>query len=80
VYEWLPGQNAHGTLDDLDQAAVDLAAFVKALRSVDTTGAHPRPPRERGGGPLAEGDNGVRQSVEQLGDPIDAAATLGSWQ
>ena len=79
VYEWLPGQNANGTLDDLDQAAVDLAAFVRALRSVDTTGAHPRPPRGRGG-PLAEGDDGVRQSVEQLSDRIDAAAALGSWQ
>ena len=79
VYEWLPGQNANGTLDDLDQAAVDLAAFVRALRSVDTSGAHPRPPRGRGG-PLAEGDDGVRQSVEQLSDRIDAAAALGSWQ
>jgi len=28
VYEWLPGENANGTIDDLDQAAVDLAAFV----------------------------------------------------
>ena len=39
VYEWLPGENANGTIDDLDQAAVDLAAFVNALRRVDTTGA-----------------------------------------
>ena len=44
VYEWLPGENANGTIDDLDQAAVDLAAFVTALRQIDTTGAHPRPP------------------------------------
>lgn len=35
VYEWLPGDNANGTIDDLDQAAVDLAAFVTALRQVD---------------------------------------------
>ncbi len=32
VYEWLPGENANGTIADLDEAAVDLAAFVKALR------------------------------------------------
>src|SRR5947207_15588891 len=38
VCEWLPGENANGTLGDLDQAAVDLAAFVIALRDVDTTG------------------------------------------
>ena len=33
-----PGENANGTIDDLEQAAVDLAAFVKALRRIDTTG------------------------------------------
>ena len=38
----MPGENADGTVDDLDQAALDLAAFVKALREVDTTGAHPQ--------------------------------------
>jgi aminoglycoside phosphotransferase (APT) family kinase protein len=79
VYEWLPGENANGTIDDLDQAAVDLAAFGKALRSVDTTGAHLRPLHARGG-PLADGDESFRQSVTQLGDRIDAAAVLGSWQ
>jgi aminoglycoside phosphotransferase (APT) family kinase protein len=79
VYEWLPGQNANGTIDELDRAAVDLAAFVTALRRVDTTGAHPRPPRGRGG-PLAEGDEQVRRSIAQLGDRIDGEATLRSWQ
>ena len=48
VYEWLPGDNANGPIADLDQAAVDLAAFVKALRRVDATVAHSRPPRGRG--------------------------------
>jgi len=79
VYEWLPGENADGTIEDLDQAAVDLAAFITALRRVDTSGAHPRPPRGRGG-PLAEGEEQVRRSVAQLGDRIDGDATLRSWQ
>src|SRR2546421_8405602 len=79
VYEWLPGENANGTIDDLDQAAVDLAAFVTALRRVDTTGAHPRPPHARGG-PLAEGDEEVRRWIAQLGDRIDGAAALRSWE
>jgi aminoglycoside phosphotransferase (APT) family kinase protein len=78
VYEWLPGENANGTIDDLNQAAVDLAAFVKALRQVDTTGAHPRPPRGRGG-PLAENDESVRRSIVQLGDRIYGEATLRAW-
>ena len=28
VYEWLPGENANGTINDLHQAAIDLAAFI----------------------------------------------------
>ncbi|MFJ6198660.1 aminoglycoside phosphotransferase family protein [Micromonospora sp. NPDC092111] len=79
VCEWLPGDNANGTIDDLDRAAVDLAAFVAALRRIDTTDAFPRPPGGRGG-PLRELDEGVRSSVGQLGDRIDGPATLRSWQ
>ena len=79
VYTWLPGENANGTIDDLDQAAIDLAAFVKALRQVDTTGAPQRPHGGRGG-PLAEGDAQVRRSVEQLGNRIDDAVALRSWE
>ncbi|MGI8697333.1 MAG: aminoglycoside phosphotransferase family protein [Mycobacteriales bacterium] len=78
VYQWLPGVNANGTIDDLDRAAVDLAAFVNALRQVDTTGAPPRPPHGRGG-PLVEGDGQVRRSIAQLGDRIDGDASLRSW-
>ena len=79
VYKWLPGANANDTLADLEQAALDLAAFVKALRRIDTTGAHPRRPHSRGG-PLAEGDAQVRRSITQLGDRIDAAAALRAWE
>jgi aminoglycoside phosphotransferase (APT) family kinase protein len=79
VYEWLPGENANGTIDDLDQAAVDLAAFVKALRRVDATDAHPRSRGSRGA-PLAELDEQCRQSIAELGDRIDHDATLRSWE
>jgi aminoglycoside phosphotransferase (APT) family kinase protein len=78
VYEWLPGENANGTIDDLDQTAVDLAAFVHALRRIDATDAHPRPRGARGA-PLAELDDAVRQSIGELGDRIDGAAALRSW-
>ena len=79
VYEWLAGQNAVGTLDDLEQAAVDLAAFVRALRRIDTAGAPPRPRGGRGG-PLVEGDEQVRRSIRELGDRIDGVAALRSWE
>jgi len=79
VYEWLPGENANGTIDDLERAAVDLAAFVSALRQIDAAEAHPRPAHARGA-PLAELDEQVRRSVSELGDRIDGAATLRSWE
>jgi aminoglycoside phosphotransferase (APT) family kinase protein len=79
VYEWLPGENANGTIDDLDQAAVDLAAFVKALRGIDVTGAYPRPTGSRGA-PLTELDTNVRRSIDELGDRIDTDAALRSWE
>lgn len=79
VYEWLPGENANGTIDDLDQAAVDLATFVKALRAIDTTGAHARAPRSRGA-PLVECDEQVRRSIAQLGTRIDTVAVLSAWE
>jgi aminoglycoside phosphotransferase (APT) family kinase protein len=79
VYKWLPGENANGTIDDLDQAAVDLAAFVTALRRVDAGDADPRPRGARGG-PLAELDETVRRSIAELGDRIDGRAALRSWE
>ena len=56
-----------------------LAAFVQALRRVDTTGAPPRLPHARGG-PLTEGDAQVQRSIAQLGDRIDGPAALRSWE
>ncbi|MGP3970402.1 aminoglycoside phosphotransferase family protein [Streptomyces sp. 6N223] len=79
VYEWLPGANANGTLHDLDRAAAGLAAFITALRRVDTTGAPPRAEGARGA-PLAELDAHVRHAIDQLGDRIDGAAALRSWE
>lgn len=80
VCTWLPGENADtATIEDLDQAAVDLAGFVTALRQADTSGAPPRPRRGRGG-PLAALDERVREAIAQLGARIDGAAALRSWQ
>jgi aminoglycoside phosphotransferase (APT) family kinase protein len=79
VYEWLPGENANGTINDLDRAAVDLAAFVKALRRIDTADAPPRSPRSRGA-PLAELEEQVRRSIAELGDRIDGDAAVRSWE
>ena len=79
VYTWLPGEDANGTIDDLNQAAVDLAAFVKALRQVDARDAHPRPRRGRGA-PLAELDEQVRRAIAELGDRVEGDAAVRSWE
>src|SRR5690348_797726 len=79
VYEWLPGASAGDAAIDLDRAAVDLAEFIRALRRIDTAGADPRPAGARGG-PLAGKDTGVRAAISQLGDRIDGAAALRSWE
>jgi aminoglycoside phosphotransferase (APT) family kinase protein len=79
VYTWLPGENANGTIDDLDRAAVDLAAFVNALRRVATADAYPRHSGSRGA-PLAELDKQVRRSIAELGNRIDADTALRSWE
>ncbi|MDX2379871.1 MAG: aminoglycoside phosphotransferase family protein [Acidimicrobiia bacterium] len=78
IYTWLQGQNANGTIVDRDCAARDLAAFVRALRSIDTTGAHTRPAHARGS-PLAELDDAVRRAIVDLADRIDASTVLRSW-
>jgi len=78
VYEWLPGENANGTIADLRQAAIDLATFVRALRQIDASDALPRRRGARGA-PLVELDAAVRKSIEQLDPRFDRRATLRSW-
>lgn len=80
VYEWLPGTPAYGdALAGLERAAADLAAFLRALRAVDTTGA-PTPRPGGRGGPLAAVDAPVRRAVAELGDRIDGRAALRAWE
>jgi aminoglycoside phosphotransferase (APT) family kinase protein len=79
VHPWLTG-------DRLDPASVvavelarDLAGFVRALRSCDTTGAGQFGSR---GGPLSEPerDRGTRSALAAAGDVIDADAALAVWE
>jgi len=79
IYEWLPGENAKGTIADLDQAAVDLAGFIRALRQIDASEALERPTGARGS-PLAKLDDQVRHSIQQLDDMIDGQAAESLWE
>lgn len=76
VHRWLPGENpAVGRLARPDALAEDLAAFVTAMREIDTTGA-PESYRSR---PLAERADGTREVIRNLDGTIDAAAALAVW-
>lgn len=79
VCEWLPGVSATDADLDLMRAAADLAAFICALAGIPAAGAPPRRLSARGG-LLALRDDEVRLAVAELGDRIDGAAALRSWE
>ncbi|MET9268402.1 aminoglycoside phosphotransferase family protein [Kribbella sp. NPDC003557] len=81
VYRWLPG--APFTPESVDgvRAAQQLAAFVRTLREVDTTGA-PVPdgdPFTRGT-PLAPRDAMFREALDQLKEHFDAGLLTAAWE
>jgi len=81
VVQWLPGEMASlDRLDDPVRSALDLAAFVRALRSVDATGG----PSHNRGRPLRLGDETVRDGIARLhgdrGGDLDQAALLDVWE
>lgn len=77
VVEWLPGEVAAlDRLADPVAAALDLAAFVRALRHVDPTGG----PRHRRGGPLCHVDTELRQALTGLETELDTEAALEVWE
>ena len=80
VYEWLEGESALDVaVDDATAAALDLAAFIRALRAVP---AHDRPPAVPGGrgGPLSGRDAETRAAIAALEGLIDTEAVTAAWQ
>ena len=80
VHEWLAGDSALDVdVDDANAAALDLAAFIRALRAVP---AHDRPPAVPGGrgGPLSGRDAETRAAIAALDGLIDAEAVTAAWQ
>lgn len=77
VVQWLPGQMADiHRLDDPVQAALDLAAFVRALRAVDPSGG----PRHGRGRPVRREDDMIRHGIAGLRGEVDADAVLATWE
>jgi aminoglycoside phosphotransferase (APT) family kinase protein len=76
VVRWLPGEMATvDRLDDPVQAALDLAAFVEALQSIDSTGG----PKHHRGLPVRLGDEKVRKGIAGLRGDVDADAVTEAW-
>ena len=78
IYRWISGEEAtRESLGDLDDAAETLAAFIRALRSLDTTDG-PVPGFGRGR-LLRDRDGPTRAAIAQLGQGWDARMLLGLW-
>jgi aminoglycoside phosphotransferase (APT) family kinase protein len=79
VNPWLPGRRLDPASVVTVELARDLAGFVRALRSCDTTGAGR--PRSRGL-PLSapERDADTRAALAVIGDLVDATAALAVWE
>jgi aminoglycoside phosphotransferase (APT) family kinase protein len=77
VVRWLPGEMATlAGLDDPVEAARELAAFVRALRSVDARGG----PSHVRGFPARRGDEMFRACVAKLRGEVDDDALLAAWE
>ena len=76
VYRWLEGENATiENIDDLRQAATDLAHFIVALQQIEPTGG---PPARRGV-PLARRDQPTREAIAALRGTLDANILTAAW-
>lgn len=81
VYEWLPGQNAQlGQLADPEQAARDLADFIRALQRIDTSGGPHAAEHNLRGVPLHTRDAATRQALAELHGMFDAAQSIAVWE
>jgi aminoglycoside phosphotransferase (APT) family kinase protein len=78
VHRWITGELAGPeTIEDPDGFALDLAAFIEALRRVPADGAPPARHRAR---PLREYDEPTRRAIDAAGHLIDADAATAVWE
>ncbi|WP_307618918.1 aminoglycoside phosphotransferase family protein [Streptomyces sp. V3I7] len=77
VYRWLEGRNpVAGAVEEPEQLAKELGAFVAALRRIDRHGA----PANHRGVPLATRDAETREAIARLDGRIDTAAVTALWE
>jgi aminoglycoside phosphotransferase (APT) family kinase protein len=82
IYPWLAGETATlERISDVPEFASSLAHFLTALQHIDATNGPP-PGLDSGfrGGPLTTYDTETRNTLEVLGDNIDARAATAVWE
>jgi aminoglycoside phosphotransferase (APT) family kinase protein len=77
VYRWLDGDAA--IPEDLHTFALDLARFMQALQSIDTTDA-PAPSTIARGVPLALRDEATRNAIQQVHGLFDTGELTAAWE
>jgi len=77
VYRWLEGNDAVAEgVNDLAQAATDIANFIRALQKVDPVGGPPS-----GRGPrLGLRDEGTRRAIAALRESLDTESVTAAWE
>ncbi|MGH2583996.1 MAG: aminoglycoside phosphotransferase family protein [Dehalococcoidia bacterium] len=82
VVPWMEGATwTIDRIDDLREAAADLARFITALQQIDPTGGPPAGPRNFFRGvPLAMRDAQTRAAIAASGDVVDADAMIAVWE
>ncbi|MEK8107234.1 hypothetical protein NKG94_22535 [Micromonospora sp. M12] len=82
IYSWIDGETATpARIGDLSEFAVDLAAFLVALRGADATGG-PQPGRHNfyRGGPLTTYHDETLAAITRLGTAMPSAMCRRIWQ
>ena len=82
VYQWLAGETAtHHGIDDVNQLALDLAQFLKALQRIDPMGGPlPGPHNFFRGGSLLTYDAETRSAIAKLQHTIDTDIVTEIWE
>jgi len=81
VYRWLEGENrTKENLSNLMQAAIDLAEFLLALQSIDTTGGPLATEHGLRGAPLSMRDEATREAITALSGMMDTKSVTEVWE
>ena len=83
IYRWLKGEPLALQLDSIDLSAIasDVAAFLKALHSINASDGPPAGTHNfHRGGSLAVYDGEARASAARLSDEVDQGLAMEIWQ